>query len=299
METFEIKKILVPTDFSETAMKALNYAIELAKRTGAEITLLNVVETSLASSNPAFASVPKSVEFEEEIIKASQEKLEELAYSKAEAVFPPFQIQTALGRTYLEIVSKSKEIGASIIVMGTHGVSGFRELMVGSNAYRVVADADCPVLTIQSTLKNGLFHKILIPFNDRPHSREKVRYALQVAKIYGASVHVLGVDEEGTQKDTYKITKEAEQIKAVADSKGIPCTTEVVSEAYYSNSLLNHAMEKEADLIVEMRGMEKDNITEYFKESIEKSLVNHSPIPILTVKINFNPDTVNYHGYGW
>jgi hypothetical protein len=45
--------------------------------------------------------------------------------------------------------------------------------------------------------------------------------------------------------------------------------------------------------------MEKDNITEYFKESIEKSLVNHSPIPILTVKINFNPDTVNYHGYGW
>jgi nucleotide-binding universal stress UspA family protein len=299
MKTFEINKILVPTDFSETSMKAINYATELAKRTGAEITLLNVVETSYASVNTSFESIPKRIDYEEEIIKASQEKLAELADSKTEAEFPPFQIQTALGRTNLEIIAKSKEIGASIIVMGTHGVSGFRELMVGSNAYRVVADADCPVLTIQSTLKNGLFHKILIPFNDRPHSREKVRYALQIAKIYGASVHILGIDEEGTQKDTYKIAKEAEQIKAVADSKGIPCTIEVVSENYYSNYLLNHAMETEADLIVEMRGMEKDNITEYFKESIEKSLVNHSPIPILTVKINFNPDTVNYHGYGW
>lgn len=299
METFNIKKILVPTDFSETSMKALSYAIELAKRTQSEITILNVVESLLATNNPSFVSVPNSAEYEEVVLEACRTKLAELAYSKAEPDFPPLQTMAVLGRTYLEIVRCSKELSMDLIVMGTHGVSGIREFMVGSNAYRVVSEADCPVLTIQSTLKNGIFNKILLPFNDRQHSREKVRYALRLAQIYNASVHVLGVDEEGTQKDTYKISKEAEQIKAVADSKGIACTVEVVSENYYSNSLLNHAMETGADLIVEMRGMDKLNITEYFQESLEKSLVNHSPIPILTIKANFNPDAVNLHGYGW
>src|SRR5207249_2642011 len=121
------------------------------------------------------------------------------------------------GKVHSEIVKAADEIKADIIVMGTHGVSGFREFIMGSNTFRVVHDAHCPVLSIQKHTKSVGFENILIPFRDKPHSREKVNYAIQLAKMYGAVLNVYGVNTENEDAYLRKLELEAEQIKRIAE----------------------------------------------------------------------------------
>ncbi len=95
------------------------------------------------------------------------------------------------GRTHKLIIKTAKKLKVDIIVMGTHGASGIREFIGGSNTYRVTSDSECPVLSIQKHIKKPEFKNILVPFTDRAHSREKVDYAIKMC----CPNHLFGMDE--------------------------------------------------------------------------------------------------------
>ena len=287
-----IKKILVPMDFSETSVKALDYAEALAKNTGADILLLHVIENVYATTDPFYAAVPREPVYENDLRKISNEGLEKAA--EAIGSNGEFKIKklSATGRTHKEIIKVSEEENADIIVMGTHGVSGFREFVMGSNTYRVVSDSKRPVLSIQSKGKDYNFKKILVPFTDRPHSREKVMYAIKMAKIYGSTLYVLGINDGGTKAHAKKIALEAAQIENISEDHGVKCKVSVVSAPRSVKTILQHAKKIKADLIVSTGDSSKQDITEYFSGSLSQQIVNHSPVPVLSVHAKFNPKTV-------
>jgi nucleotide-binding universal stress UspA family protein len=297
MKPFEIKKILVPTDFSDPSLRALDQAINLAKTTKAEITLVHIVEDILSIASPDYFSIPTSMEYEKEIKDTSKKHLANLVKEKNEGGKITMNAVTLSGRTHTEIVRLGKEMGTDIIVMGTHGVSGFREFFVGSNTYRVVGDAECPVLSIQGKNTGMNFKKIMVPFNDQPHSREKVNYAIKMATLYKAELYILGIDIENDTDTHKKIELEAKQIKSIAEKQGLNCSVSVFSEGYFADLIIKHAQDANADLIVEMSGMERLSIADYFREPLAERLVNHSPIPVLSVKPRFNTDTVDLRFY--
>jgi nucleotide-binding universal stress UspA family protein len=134
---FPIRRILVATDFSQCADRALQLACEMANRFGAELHLLHVQKDSLPYHGYDF-------EYPAEL----QQQLDSRPG-------PPWQQQLDVTRSVrvgppaLEIVADAQERGADMIVLGAHGLSPIRDLILGSVAERVVRTATCPVLTVR------------------------------------------------------------------------------------------------------------------------------------------------------
>jgi nucleotide-binding universal stress UspA family protein len=302
MEAFNIKRILVPIDFSETSMKALDHAVYVAKINKADLTLINIVESTYSyapSTDYTALAFSNLAAYEKSLIKHSKENLLKLSQNiKKKNGLNVNSIVTS-GWVKEEILETAKNIRADIIIMGTHGVKGVREFITGSNTFRIANEAQCPVLSIQKNIDKMGFRNIIVPFRDHPHSREKVDYAIGMAKIYGAKISVLGIDTDDDKAQFKKLVLEAEQIKHIVEKHGIECTVKVKSSPYLVEKVLKYAEKKNADLIVIMADIDRMRISELFMGPFAQQMVNHSPIPVLSIRPTFNPDTVDLHGYGW
>lgn len=302
METFNIKRILVPIDFSETSLKALEHAVYVAKLNKADLTLINVVESTY-SYTPAvdYATMAYTnfAKYEKSIVKHAKEHLLKLSQriKKKDNVNVSSIVTT--GWVKEEIIGTAKSIRADIIIMGTHGVKGFREFITGSNTFRVVNEAHCPVLSFRKTVSNLGFKNILMPFRDHPHSREKVDYAIRMAEIYRAKITVLGIDTDDDSAQFKKLVLEAEQIKNIIEKNGLECSIKVKSSPYLVDKVLKYANKKGVDLIVIMADIDRMRISELFMGPFAQQMVNHSPVPVLSIRPTFNPNTIDLGGYGW
>ena len=139
-----IKRIVVPTDFSETADGALEYALELARPRGAEVLLLHVEPLlRYAIHQETATDLP---ELRTKIAAYAEQELGKRA-EQARAAGVPVEVEAVEGNPGLRIPEIAKERGADLIVMGTHGRSGVQRVVLGSVAERVVRLSSVPVLT--------------------------------------------------------------------------------------------------------------------------------------------------------
>ncbi len=294
MSTFNIKKILVPLDFSKTSVKALDYAIDMAEKCNAELTLLHVAEGFVANAARGYYIAPSyEKEYEQLVIKQGNDNLNDFANGIKKVGVTNVTVLTTVGRTHSEILKAAKKTKADIIIMGTHGVSGVREFFIGSNTFNVIRNAKCPVLSVQTGNKAPGFKNVLLPFRGKGHSREKVNYAIDLALLYKSTIHILGVDTEFTEAGKRKIELEAEQIKEIAKHKNLNCTTKIISHAYVSEAVLKNAQKVNADLIIIMSDLDKMDITEYFAGPFSQQIVNHSTIPVLSIHPEYNPKMID------
>jgi len=140
-----IKRILVPTDFSESARHALSYGISFAQEYKAELLLLHVVETMSVGYASDLFPVPMGEVFEE-ISRYARGELGKLA---AEARGKQIQVREIViqGKPSADIVRVAREEAVDMIVLGTHGKGMLDQALFGSTTERVVRKAPCPVLT--------------------------------------------------------------------------------------------------------------------------------------------------------
>jgi len=140
-----IKKIMVPTDFTEYSEGAMDYARMMAKKLNAGLLLVHVIE-------PFTYSVTDTIQVVDHYgaLKAIAGPLMESL--KKKILKDKLKVDTAVlsGTPYLEIIKKARQAGVDLIVMGTHGRTGVTHLLMGSVAERVVRMAHCPVLTVRS-----------------------------------------------------------------------------------------------------------------------------------------------------
>ena len=138
----DLKRILVPTDFSETSEAALRYGVELARRFGARLYLLHVPEHPGEATETEY-----SVDLFETMQNAAHDRLPHLL-SEAERHELRPECAMRLGTPWEEIVRHADEHDIDLIVMGTHGREGIARAFMGSVAEMVVRRATCPVLTV-------------------------------------------------------------------------------------------------------------------------------------------------------
>lgn len=182
----EITKILFPTDFSESAHRAMPHAIELARIYGAELTVLHV--------RTLFADDPSNLEYRyldeseyEKFLKANLEKV-------AEPIADDVRFSTAIERNVSPaagILEYSKEQGIDLIAMGSHGRSALGHFFLGSVAEKVVRHSLCPVLTVghkDKYVDRPVHRKILAAFDFSEHSIHAAGKAVDIAERFGASV---------------------------------------------------------------------------------------------------------------
>jgi nucleotide-binding universal stress UspA family protein len=297
----EIKKILIPVDFSETGSKVIEQAIVLAKKTNAEILLITVLEGLFANAEPNYfrTTIYENEKYEGLIIESADKRLKELKEKLLKEGVGEVNYLIKKGTPYTEILSASKETNADIIVMGTHGISGFREFVLGSNSFKVISEAKCPVLSIQLDTKNADFKNILLPFRDNRHSREDVDYGIKFASMYGAILHILGISYDPASPGVNKIAREADQIKFIAEKEGVTCKAETVQGNYVTKLIFDNAERLNADLIVVMSDLDKMSISEYITGPVIQQIVNHSKIPVLSIRPIINPEMFSNSDVDW
>ena len=144
------KRILLCTDFSENSVAAREYATDFAANFGASLSILHVVN----SSRLGFPAFEVGVPFDlQEILKGIEESVKkafELMVQECGTACQIVKTYSRIGVPANEIVRFAQEESMDLIVMGTHGWTGFRHLILGSTAENVVRTATCPVLTVKS-----------------------------------------------------------------------------------------------------------------------------------------------------
>ncbi len=136
----QLAKFLVPLDFSPCSIRGLDYALTLAEKFNAKLTLFHVVEP---------AAPPSLDSDNQNLLEISVERLNELARKHCIAGIPRIETLARLGHAHSEIPDTAKALGADLIVIATHGHNRLRQAMMGSTAERVTRTAPCPVLIIR------------------------------------------------------------------------------------------------------------------------------------------------------
>ncbi|OGQ95238.1 MAG: universal stress protein [Deltaproteobacteria bacterium RIFOXYD12_FULL_57_12] len=138
----DIKRILVPVDFSDNSKKIINAAQFLAEKCGAQMSAVFVVQ-SIEDYSGFFVPHMPMAQFEEEMVRAAEKKMESFLQDQ-----PSTAAKVMLGDVAEQIIDYAAREKIDLIVMGTHGYKGLEKIMFGSVAEKVVKSAPCPVMTI-------------------------------------------------------------------------------------------------------------------------------------------------------
>ena len=190
-----IKKILFPTDFSESANNAMNWALMLAKNFEAHLDMLHAVVLHADDvGEEVFARFPDIDKCIESLMKNADSRLEKTIEDSGQISIKQ-HVRRGMAKVE-EIINFAEEMKTDLIVMGSHGRTGITKALIGSVTERVVRGASCPVLTVK---KDKFKHdtvdvkRIILPIDFSENCRASVKYAVVLAKLLGVKLEVLHV----------------------------------------------------------------------------------------------------------
>ena len=273
--------ILVPTDFSEIAHNALGHALKIADVYKNEITLLNIQDEGglfgLFGSDEKMGLIKEAVDM----------KMDKLIAESAQS-FPNVKINKRFetGKIYKVITEIAEKENFDSIVMGTNGASGLQQI-TGSNASRVINYAKVPVVVVkdQSISKSG-YEKIVLPIDLSRESRQKVSWAVHLAKRFNSVIHVI-YENSSNAEVKGRIFAAVNQTQDILSANNANYIVRGLDEEKYPDSFaedtLAYASEINADLIMIMTQQEK-GFSEFLLGSYAQQIVNHSgKVPVMCI----------------
>jgi len=281
MKTFNPQKILIPVDFSETSFIAIEHAAFTAQLFKAELILLHVVEKHWENFNVIAPEI--RVEMPTDLVNSIEKRLEEIAVGVRTKYGVKSTCITADGNIFGEIISVSKEHAADLIVMGTHGTSGVVEFFVGSNTYKVVTEASCPVISVRAHASKLGYQNIVLPVDDSAHSRQKVNHAIVLAKHFASKIHILGLADTKDESELKKFGIKIEQIEEYLKKCDVPFSRQIINGGNQAKVSYDYAKSVNGDLIVIMTDQD-ENMTGRLLGTYAQQVVNHSKIPVMSIQ---------------
>jgi len=275
-----MKHILVPIDFSEQAECAAKVAAKIAKQTNASIYLLHMLEMPQGVVDAMAGgdnSTPASLLF----MKKVHERFDEL---KAKDFFKGITITESVQfhKTFDGVIEESKKQNVDLIVMGSSGSSGIKEIMVGSNTEKVVRHSNVPVLVVKTGFSDLEINKIVFASDFGADSKAKFQNVLDFAAIFKAKLHLVYINTPHNFKSTKKISTTMSNF--IADFDIADFDTYIYNETSIEKGILSYADEINADLIA-LNTHGRSTLSSFFNPSIGQDLANHALKPIITFKI--------------
>ena len=273
-----MKTIIVPVDFSEQSENALKVAASLAKKQSAELLILHMLELNEAVMTSAEGlHVEQTVFF----IKLAEKRLTEFLdkpYLKDISVTPIIKHFKVFG----EVNDVAKKHNADLIVMGSHGTDGLKEIFVGSNAEKVVRNAEIPVLVIKNKIEDFKIENFVFACDFREEGLVAFQKAIDFAETVSAKLHMVYVNTPGedflSHKDIYK------KVTAFLQKSGVGKEVEIYNDYNVERGVLNFSENVGADAIgIPTHG--RKGLAHFFMGSIGEDIANHSQIPVITFRI--------------
>jgi len=286
MERYAIRSILVPIDFSQVSLNALETAVAISKRQLTTLTLIHVVENTFRLVVPEAGAAAGSIL--PELIRKANEDLNELAKSLRTQHDLVVNHTIQSGNPADEICSWGHQKAIDLIVMGTHGASGLREFFMGSNAYRVVKNAPCPVMTLPGTQAWTNFKKILFPVRMIPNALDKYDVLRPIVRKNNSTLFIAGIVKQRDKSGYTEMEKLVETVRRKIDEDHVTCRSEVLFAEDVAKQVLNVSAEEKPDLIVITATLDS-SLKDFFLGPYTQDIVNHSRFPVLSIR----PQTYN------
>lgn len=274
-----MKKILVPTDFSEEAENALKVAAQIAKTHDSEIFLMHMLEIPMTETDTvsSHADVPEVMFF----MKMAHQKFEEIMGNDYLNGLTVHEIVKIDG-SFATISDICKEHDISLITMGSHGASGIKEMFVGSNAEKAVRYSEVPVLVIKNNDENFCVNDIVFASDFKNDNKETYLQATNFATAFGAKLHLLMVNTPSNFTITKKANSRIQDF--IEDYNFKNYSINIYNDESVEKGVLNFSEHIDADLIgISTHG--RQGIAHFLNGSISEDLVNHASRPVVTFKI--------------
>ena len=276
-----MKRILVPTDFSVQAENALKVAAQLAKKFNGEIYLLHMLELPLQLVDPVNGSGTQNLPEALFFMKLAKKRFIELIeqpFLKGIKVYDTVEFHQA----FEGILEVSQEHNCDLIVMGSHGASGFKEVFIGSNTEKVVRNSNIPVLVIKNEYEQFNIDKFVFATDCDLENKHTLNKAIKFAGKIDAELHLVYVNTA----NNFKTTLEAEAcMKDFIEGENLAKhKIHIYNDDSVEQGVLNFARSLNAGLIgISTHG--RKGLAHFFNGSISEDLVNHANRPVITFKI--------------
>ncbi len=276
-----MKRILVPVDFSKEAECAAKVAASIAKKTGSKIYLLHMLELPVNTIDPAELT---SIRSEPQIIyfmKSAHEKFEKfikLPFFKGIKVVESVQFH----RAFSGIIEESIKNDIELIVMGSQGASGLKEMFIGSNTEKVVRRSDIPVLVIKQGKDDFKIKDIVFASDFSSESKDSFQNVIDFADLFEAKIHLLYVNTIHNFSTSKTIENRFSNFMGDFDFKNY--TTNITNDISVEKGILSFSREIDADLIA-LNTHGRSGLSQLFNGSIGQELTNHALRPVITFKI--------------
>lgn len=286
--TLSIHKIVCPTDFSDSAAAAFAESVRLARWFGAKVTVLHVMPFAVPIEGAA-GYIPVTVSNGEEARKAALVELRRFVEA-TEHTGVPIEIVCREGDPCGEIREVVRKSGADLVVMGTHGRSGFKRLLLGSVTEAVLRDAPAPVLTVHDGLRRrkGLYRRIVCATDISELTAPTIAFAMALADEGANHLTVLNVIEDGRES----LRGDLERTALAALRKLIPDDArdsyrieEHVAFGQADREIQKVVAHEQADLIV--MGTHRHAVFGALFGSTVRGVVRDAACPVLLVPTGF------------
>lgn len=188
-----MKKILVPYDFSKPALNAYKFALDVAERSKGVVSLVHVIELPVMHDT----ILMPVLSFEEQLLKELNEKASTqfnkvLEKHKREGVKVSWQVEFGpISKKLLEIINNES---FDLVIMGSHGASGFREYFIGSNAEKIIRKSPVPVLVTKDYPRNAIKNIVFPNAPDTENQTELVTKVKALQKFFQAHLHLVWIN---------------------------------------------------------------------------------------------------------
>lgn len=269
-----MNKILVPTDFSTEAEEALAAATSLARKANSEILVLHVIEDPIVNQLNVIGEVgydPTENVYLKLLIDKTKQRLESIV---SDPKFSDIKIsyKVEIGNPFSTIAESIANHSCALIVMGSRGASGIKELLMGSVADKTTRYAKCPVITIKAKTNLADVKHIVYATDLKDEQDQLIDDIKKLQEFYGAFIHILKVyDSTWVKKEDVE-----ERIRAFAEFHNLKnYTVNVEQSINEAETILDFAREIEADIIA-LGAHDRHGLLHLIANHVSKNVVNHS-----------------------
>jgi nucleotide-binding universal stress UspA family protein len=263
-------KIIVPLDFSENSIKALEFAIALADKKHGSITLIHVSEVIYDFASQAAIAI--------DALLTEGEKLMKKTIATYEASGIPMDFVVVEGTPSVSIARLADERDATLIVMSTQGASGIKKTLMGTHTVNLIQEANCPVLVVPSEAKVSEIRKVTLALEFANHEEGFIDWMVDMSKRWSLGLEILHVQTNQGFKEELSIFGMEGYL-----AKKYPGLPVKIHTFYAENATegIERYMEEHEDMILVMCHEHRDLWDQIIKKSHSIKMAYHTRVPLL------------------